>query len=155
MHGTLVPSALDPSLFIPELRCRRKDSALSELVSCAERSGIVCRPEAVRAVLAHREALGSSSPGRGFAIPAARSLGVLESRVVIARSKRGIEWGAPDQEPVHLIALLLSPAECPLTSHAEFITRFASALRLQRQRQRVLEAESFDAIATLLREELP
>ena len=73
MHGTLVPSALDPSLFIPDLKCRRKDSALAELVACAGRGGVLRHPELALELLAAREALGSTSPGRGVAVPAIRS----------------------------------------------------------------------------------
>jgi mannitol/fructose-specific phosphotransferase system IIA component (Ntr-type) len=155
MYGTLSPSALDSSLYIPEMRCRRKDSALAELVHCAERAGIVRRPDALRLILAHRESLGATSPGRGFAIPAARSLAISESRVVLGRSRRGIDWGAADGEEVHVVALLLSPAECPATAHAEAVLQLAAALRLQRHRQRVLDAASFDDIAAVLREALP
>ena len=154
MYGTLIPSALDPSLFVSELRCRRKDSALAELVVCAERAGILRHPDAVRAALAHRESLGTSSPGRGIAVPSVRSLAVLESRVLVARSRRGLDWEAPDGEPVHVVALLLSPAECPAAAHVESVARLVAILRPQRQRQRVLEAESFEAIAALLREAL-
>jgi PTS system nitrogen regulatory IIA component len=154
MYGTLIPSALDPSLFVPELRCRRKDSALAELVGLAERAGILRHADAVRAALTHRESLGNSSPGRGIAVPSVRSLAVLESRVVVARSRRGLDWDAADESPVHIIAMLLSPAECPAAAHVESVGRLIAVLKPQRHQQRVLEAKSFDAIATLLREAL-
>jgi len=155
MHGTLVPSALDPSLFIPDLKCRRKDSALAELVACAGRGGVLRHPELALELLAAREALGSTSPGRGIAVPAIRSLAVQHGRLVVARSRRGIEWGAPDELPVHVIALVCSPAECPASQHVETVLRVAAAMKPQRARAKLMEAETFEAIAALLREALP
>jgi len=152
MLATPVASALDNSLYIPDLRHRRKESVLDELVECAQRAGVVRHGDALRELLRRREALGSTSPGRGFAIPHARSLTVQETRVVVARSSRGLEWNAPDGEPVHLVALTLSPAECPPSAHLDLLVRVASVLRLQRTRQKMLDADCFDPIATLLRE---
>ncbi len=155
MFQTLIPSALDPSLYIPELRSRRKESALAELVACAHRAGFVRQDEALLRLLAIRETLGSSSPGRAFAVPAVRSLAVQESRIVIGRSRRGIPWNAVDETPVSIVALLLSPAECPAPAHLDLVIRLAGALRLQRNRQKLLEAGAFDVIASWLREALP
>ena len=155
MVGTLVPGALDPSLYIPELKCRRRDTALAELVACGERGGALRHPEALLELLARREALGCTAPGKSVAIPAARSLSILHPRILVGRSHRGIEWNAPDGLPVRLIALVLSPAECPAFTHLEIVLRVVVALRLQRNRQRILEAESFDAMSAALRETLP
>ena len=155
MYGTLVPTALDSSLYISELKCRRRDSALAELVGCAERAGVVRHAEALLELLERREALGSTAPGKSVAIPAVRSLAVLEPRVVVGRSRRGIEWDAPDRQRVRLVALVLSPADCTAAAHVETVTRIAGAFRLQRHRQRVLDAESYEAVAEVLREALP
>ena len=155
MFQTLIPSALDPSLYIPELRSRRKESALGEIVACAERAGHVRHGEAVLRLLVYREALGSTSPGRAFAVPSVRSLAVPESRIAIARSRRGIAWDAADETPVSVVALVLSSAECPAPVHLDWVTRLAAALRLQRNRQRILEARGFEAVAAVIREALP
>ena len=134
MSGTLVPAALDPSLFIPELKSRRRDSALAELVECARRAGVVWHADLLLELLGYREALGSSAPGRAIAIPAVRSLAVREQRVV---------------------ALLLSPADCTAALHVESVKRLAATLRLQRMRQRVIDAGGYDDVAATLREALP
>ena len=155
MSGTLVPAALDPSLFIPELKSRRRDSALAELVECARRAGVVWHADLLLELLGYREALGSSAPGRAIAIPAVRSLAVREQRVVVGRSRRGIDWQASDGLPVRVVALLLSPADCTAALHVESVKRLAATLRLQRMRQRVIDAEGYDDVAATLREALP
>jgi mannitol/fructose-specific phosphotransferase system IIA component (Ntr-type) len=155
MDGTLVPAALDPSLYIPELKSRRRDSVLAELVGRALRAGVVRHEDALLDLLSRREAFGSTSPGRGVAVPAARSLSIAEGRIVVARSRRGIDWDAPDAQPVNVVVLVLSPAETQSALHVDLVTRLAAALKLQRTRQRVIDADSFEGVAAVLREALP
>jgi mannitol/fructose-specific phosphotransferase system IIA component (Ntr-type) len=152
MLGTTVPSILDSSLFVPELKVRRKEAVLLELVDRAHRAGAVGLAEPLCQLLLLRESLGATAPGRGIAVPAARSLVVAETRIVVARSHRGIDWGAADGLPVQLVFLALSPAECPEGAHLDLIARIVAAARPQRARQRMLEAEGFEGIAAVLRE---
>jgi mannitol/fructose-specific phosphotransferase system IIA component (Ntr-type) len=148
-------SVLDSSLYIPELKPKRKESILEELVCRAHLHGVVRDPVLLRDTLALREKLGSTCVGKGVAIPNARSVGVIEPRLVIARSRRGIEWNAADQAPVHLILLVLSPGEFSEELHGEMVGRTAAAMRLQRNRQKLIEATSFEAVTAVLREVSP
>ncbi len=155
MLGTITPSLLDSSLFIPELKVRKKEAVLHEMVERAHRAGVVSHPGPVCDLLSVREVLGATAPGRGIAVPGARSLLVNEARVVIARSRRGIEWGAEDGVPVQLVLLALTPAEYPEPVHLDLIARMVAAARPQRSRQKLLEAPGFETIASLLRDAMP
>ena len=154
MHATLVPSALDTSLLISDLKYRRRDTALAELVSRAAEAGAVRSPDALLDLLAARGKRVSESLGRAVALLAARSLAVPESRLVIGRSRRGIDWSSLDEEPVKLVALLLSPADRPLASHLAALLRIAALLRQQRSRTKLLEADSAGELAAVVREAL-
>ena len=145
-------SVFDSSLYIPELRAKKRDSVLSELVSRAHRAGAVREPAVLLETLCLRERLGSTAAGKGVAVPNARSLTVRDPRLVLARSRRGIDWGAPDDLAVHLVLLVLSPAEASEDAHHEFLARALGATRLQRHRQKLIEAATFDAVASALRE---
>jgi mannitol/fructose-specific phosphotransferase system IIA component (Ntr-type) len=155
MPVILVPSALDPSLYIPELKSRRRDSVLAELVACAARAGVVRRVQALLDLLERRESLWPSAIGKSVALPAARSLSVAEPRLVIGRSRRGIEWNAPDRQPAHLVVLSLAPAECPMAVHLDTVARLAALFRLQRHRAQILEAGAFDEVVAVLRDVVP
>jgi hypothetical protein len=50
---------------------------------------------------------------------------------------------------------VLSPGEWGEEAHHAFLARAVGAARLQRNRQRLLEAESFDDVAGVLREAHP
>lgn len=152
MTLSVVPPVFDTSLFIPELRFKRKEAVLAEMVACARQAGVVREPELLRESLLLRERLGSTAVGKGVAVPNLRSLAVLEQRLVVARSPRGLEWGAPDGQRVQLLLLALSPAETSEDTHREFVARAVAVTRLQRNRQRLLEAPGLASVAALLRE---
>src|SRR5436309_16044054 len=96
---------LDSSLYIPDLRPRRKESALKELVSRAHLAEVVREPDLLLETLALRERLGSTAIGKGVAVPSPRSLAAVEPRLLVARSRRGLDWGADDGLPVQLVLL--------------------------------------------------
>ena len=152
MTTLIGPAVLDPSLYISELKLRRKPSILEELVAHASRAGAVRAPGVLRETLLLRERLFGTGIGKGVAVPSARSITVREPRLLIARSRRGIPWDAPDSALVHLVLLVLSPAEAGEDAHAEFVSRAAAIGRLQRNRTRLLEAEAFGEVAKVFGE---
>jgi mannitol/fructose-specific phosphotransferase system IIA component (Ntr-type) len=152
MTTMIGPALLDTSLYIPELKLRRKPAVLQELVAHASRAGVVREPEVLRETLLLRERLFGTGIGKGVAVPHARSIAVTESRLLIARSRRGVAWDAPDGLPVHLLMLVLSPAEAGDEAHAELVSRAAGIGRLQRYRTRLMEAQAFAEIASVFAE---
>ncbi len=146
---------LDPSLYIPELKVRRKFAVLDELVRIAAHAGVVREPEVLCASLNVRERLFGTGIGKGVAVPHLRSIAVIEPRLVIARSRRGLVWGAGDGAAVQLVLLVLSPAEAGEEAHLEFVARVAALGRLQRNRTRLIEAREFPELAAVFGEGAP
>jgi mannitol/fructose-specific phosphotransferase system IIA component (Ntr-type) len=86
-------------------------------------------------------------------VPHARSLAVTSAHLVFARSMRGIDWMAPDEEPVRLIFLLLAPDTAPWHKrYLDLLAELVSVVRLARNRSRLLEAGSFEPLAGVLRD---
>jgi mannitol/fructose-specific phosphotransferase system IIA component (Ntr-type) len=149
-----LPSVLDSSLYIPELRTRRRESVIAEMVGCALRAGAVRMPDALLDLLALRERVGSTAIGKGVAVPNARSLAVTRTCLVVGRSRRGIDWGAGDEVPVALVFLALSPGEVPESAHHHLLAGVTGVARYQRNRSRMLDAASFEVVSGVLREAL-
>jgi mannitol/fructose-specific phosphotransferase system IIA component (Ntr-type) len=145
-------SVLDPSLCISDLRNKRKPAIFQELVDRAHQARAIREPVVLCDTLLLRERLAPSAMGKGVAIPHARSMSVIEPRIVIARSRKGVDWSAPDDQLVHLLLLVLSPGEWSEESHLDLVTRAASAARLQRNRTRLIEATDFVAVAQVFGE---
>ncbi len=147
-----VPSTTtDTTLCIPDLRTRRRDTVLVDLVELARSAGAVRAVTPVVELLRLRERAGSTALGKGVALPHARSLFVTRPLAVLARSTRGIEWDDA-REPVHLVMLALAPAETPDDVWHARLTRVSSLGRLQKHRQRLLAAEEADVMLALARE---
>ncbi len=144
----------DLSLCIPDLKSKKKDAALGEMVEAARAASLVNGGDLLLELLKLRERLGSTGIGKGVALPHARSLTVSQPRILVARSAKGIDWQAHDQAPVHLVLLTLAPAEWSDDAFHALLGRAASSSRLQRTRQKLLAAPSREELALAFREAL-
>ena len=125
------------------------------MLAHARAAGALRDIESVHEALLLRERLGSTAVGKGVSVPHARALGVFESRWVLARSERGIDWNSPDGLPVHLVLLVLSPPESPVLAHLESVAAPMTLTRLARARARLLEAPGAEAMAAIIRQGVP
>jgi mannitol/fructose-specific phosphotransferase system IIA component (Ntr-type) len=145
-------SLLDTSLAVSELRLKRKDAALHELVHRTREVAALGDADVLCETLLLRERLGSTAIGKGVALPNARSITVSEPRLIFGRSTRGIDWRAADELPVRLVFLVVSPGESSLELHHEWLARAAAFARLIKNRQRLLDAADAAAMKEVLRE---
>lgn len=59
-----------------------------------------------------RERLGSTGLGHGVAIPHGRLPGLTDAVAAFLRLERGVDYDAPDHEPVDLLFALVVPEKC-------------------------------------------
>jgi mannitol/fructose-specific phosphotransferase system IIA component (Ntr-type) len=150
MTATAAPLLLDTTLRTLDLKSRSREAAFAEI---ATHLGVDVRDASLlRESLMRRERFAATAIGKGVALPNLRTLAICAPRLMLARSLRGIGWEAADGEAVHLVGLVLSPAEVSEETHHEWLARAAGALRLQRTRQRLLDASSETARLQLWRE---
>ncbi len=152
MGITCVPVVPHLALCIPDLGPRKRDASLQHMLAHARDSGSLRDLDSIHDALLLRERLGPTAIGRGVAVPNARALAVLEPRWILARSARGIEWNAPDGQPVHLVLMVLSPPDWTVSAHVEAVARAAAITRLARARTRLLEARGAEEMAALVRQ---
>jgi fructose PTS system EIIBC or EIIC component len=145
------PTTTASTLCIPELRTRRRDTVLVDLVELARQAGAVRDAPPVVDVLKARERAGATVLGKSVALPHARSLFVSRPLLVIARVSRGLEW-SEDAETVKLVLLVLAPAETPDDAWHARLARVSALGRLQRNRQRLMGAPDADAMRALAEE---
>jgi PTS system nitrogen regulatory IIA component len=82
-------------------------------------------PRAVFDCLIAREKLGSTGLGHGVAIPHGRLAGLDKTIGVFIRVPKGVDFDAPDNEPVDLIFALLVPEEST-DEHLQVLADIAS-----------------------------
>jgi len=130
---------------VPGLEASRKEDAIRQLVDRFVDAGRIEKKDRVgvlRALL-NREKLGSTGIGGGVALPHAKHRCIRETLCAIGRSDKGIEFNALDGEPVHLVFLVMSPANVEQNGRVKVLERISMMLRHQdfpdfcsRQRQR-------------------
>ncbi len=152
MSVSLTSPLLDTSQGILEFRSRTRDTALQEIATHLAAGGCLRDPELLREALLRRERFASTATGKGLAFPNARTLAAKESRLVLGRSSRGLHWKSADPQPVQLVCAVISPAEWSEEMHHESLARVMSALRLQRQRQRLLDAPGLAGLREVWKE---
>jgi len=142
----------DTSLDLLELRHRRRESALHQLVQSAFEHEAVRHPALLETLLLRRERLGSTALGRSHAVTGAWSWCVRAPLVLLGVSSKGLEWDADVGIEVALVALVLTPGESVEELHFRRMEAVTAALRLQRQRQRLLDHRDLPTLSLLLRE---
>ena len=142
----------DTSLDLLELRYRRRESALHQLVQCAVEHAAARHAPLLESLLLRRERLGSTALGRGHAVTGAWSWCVRAPRVLVGLSERGLDWDAPGGREVEMVALVLTPGESPEELHFRRLEAVSGALRLQRQRQRLLDRRDLVTLSAMLRD---
>lgn len=93
-----------------DLKARTKDDAVRELLSMIEEEGVRLDYDAVLRSVREREEVEDTSYGHGFAFPHARTDSVDELYILIGISREGLEGKTPDDIPVHVVCLLLTPS---------------------------------------------
>jgi PTS system nitrogen regulatory IIA component len=92
-----------------------------------------------------REELGSTGVGNGVALPHARLKGLKSPFGLLARLRRGIDFGAIDDQPVDIVFLLLLP-DAPNDAKLNALACVARALRDPGALERVRGAPTREAI---------
>jgi nitrogen PTS system EIIA component len=98
---------------IAELRAADREAALAEMAEAAARRDARLDGEGLLAKLLERERLGSTAIGGGVAIPHGKLAGLAGPLLVLALSRRGVEFAAPDGKPCRVFFLAVSSADAP------------------------------------------
>lgn len=101
--------------FLPELRSTTREGAIAELIASLQAAGgfdAADVPDITAAVL-RREAMGTTGIGRGIAIPHSRHAAAAKLVGALGLSKGGLWFDSVDEEPVHIVALVVSPQDQP------------------------------------------
>lgn len=96
-------------------------------------------------VLIERESLQSTGIGEGVAIPHGKMPGLGELVASFARSRKGLDFDSIDGQPTQLFFLLVVP-EHSGGAHLKALARISRFFRDPSFRQKLIDAESLDAV---------
>lgn len=119
----------DPHSPVLDLDSRDRWQAITELLDALVAAGKIPkrhRPEIESAVVRREQAL-STAIGSGIGLPHALTDLLKEPLAVFGRSRRGINFDAPDRKPVFKVCLFLAPAG-QFQKHVLLLSRIAKHL---------------------------
>ena len=87
-----------------------------------------------------REAEMSTGIGYGIAIPHARIDGIDRVYMIAARSVKGIEFDAIDEQPVHLVFMMLSPSNAS-SQYTQILSSLSRIMSYEEVRKGLIETD--------------
>ncbi|MEC8957932.1 MAG: PTS sugar transporter subunit IIA [Nitrospinota bacterium] len=137
---------------IADLIGDNKVKVIKEMTQCLKKNNFIKNDQALFETLMEREKLGSTGIGENIAIPHGKSDEVTKIITVLARSKNGVEFESLDQKPVHFVCMVIAPAHST-GQHLKVLARVSRIFKNQGLRDEILQAESSDAIYSILTNE--
>lgn len=135
--------------FLPRMAAKGREAAVRELAAAAARASGLKEQEVAAAAWA-REELGTTAMGEGIAVPHARLDGLRQPVVALGLAPDGIEFDAPDQRPVRICFLILTPRDNPATQ-LEILADIGSTLKDPELREKLVAVRGYTELLALLR----
>lgn len=129
---------------IVDLDSGDRDEVLRAMADVAATDANLDTAKLLQAIL-DREALLSTGFGGGAAMPHVRLQGVRRFHTVLGRTRKGIEFAAADEKPVHVLLLIVGP-EADRDGYKKLMAKGAKFLK--QEYAKLLEAD--DLAASLL-----
>jgi nitrogen PTS system EIIA component len=147
-----ISELLNERLILPNLAGTTKQNVMEEVVKhlATVQQGINAG-ELLKALL-EREKLGSTGIGNGIAIPHGKLAGLTDIILVFARSIGGVPFEAIDGKPIHLIFLLVAPANST-GGHLKALARLSRLLKNDAFRRALLTAPTAQDILSAINDE--
>ena len=138
-------------LVVSSLAATAKRAAIEELIEFLERSGAVRREarEAVFEAVFGREDFMSTGMEDGIALPHGVTDAVDEEVAAIGISRTGIPFDSYDEQPAHIVILLLTPTLKALT-RVRTLAEIARVASDSRVRAGLLKAPTAEAAVRLI-----
>jgi len=157
LRETTFGEFLKPSQIIFDLKSRDKLEAIEELLDSLVRLKLINNKNLTLTRIVDRENLESTALGHGLAVPHARVDTEGQIAVAVGRSAEGIDFEAPDGQPVRLIILVIwNPTIPGLFNHlfaglASFLIKPENRFRLFNSRDK----EELHAVLSEIRFSFP
>ena len=144
-------SFLDKDSVILNLKSKTKKVIISTMLDFLIQRGKISEDQKkyIMKTILRREEMGSTAIGNNIALPHARIDSVKDVIICLGLSQEGLNFDSLDQEPVNVVALLLSNSQ-EAGLHLKVLARLARMLRDKYLIQRLKNAKTEEEIIELL-----
>jgi len=147
-----ISDLLDSSNVIPGMPAQNKIDAINNLVDTLAPKLDKKTIDAVRKAVMEREGIMSTGVGKGLAIPHGKTRLLTKTYAAFAKLENPVEYEAIDNEPVHILFLLVGP-ESQNSVHIKMLSRISRLLNSSAFREQLLESKDAETIIELFRSE--
>lgn len=148
LHNLLIKD-----MIIEELDSQDKEGALKEMVKFLKRRKKISKEKELYGKLLQREELGSTAIGEGVAIPHCKMKGVKNPIVLLAISRKSIDFQSLDGNPSNIFFLVVSSPDNP-SLNLQILAAIASLVRKSESLlKKILNAKNVSTILEIIREE--
>jgi nitrogen PTS system EIIA component len=141
-----------PELIFSDLPAADRPEVLRTFAERIAAQGLVESGAELFQRLWEREQLGSTGIGSGIAIPHCKLPGLAHGIVAVGMVPEGVDFGAPDGQPVKVLFLVVSPSGSP-AEHLQILAAISRWVRTDRHAERVLALRDPAQVYDLLRDE--
>jgi PTS system nitrogen regulatory IIA component len=145
-------SLTEPQLIFPDLPGEDAGSVLRAFAQRVVDLGYVADADRLYDKLMERERLGSTGIGAGVAIPHCKMKGLERAVVAIAATRRPVDFGAVDGQPVRLFFLVVSPNDTPAV-HLQVLASISRWVKANNHVARLVEMDERQQIYDFLLKE--
>lgn len=140
-------------MIIADLESQDRESVLWEMVNLLKKRNKITKEKELYEKLIQREKLGSTAIGEGVAIPHCKMKGVRSPVVMLAISKKSVDFYSLDGKPSFIFFLVVSSPDNP-SLNLQILAAIAHLVRKSRSLlKKILEAKNIEAIQDVIREE--
>lgn len=140
-------------MIIPELKSQDREGVVREMVNFLKKKNKIPKEKELYEKLIQREKLGSTAIGEGVAIPHCKLKEAENPIVMLAVSRKQVDFHSLDGKPSHIFFLVVSSPDNPslnlqiLAAIAHLVRKSSSLLK------KILGAESISDIMDVVRQE--
>ena len=145
-----IASFLERGLVTIHLQSTSKDAVLKEMVAMLHKQRHIQNPDAIADAIIDREKIVSTAVCNGIAIPHARIEGLRDVLFFVGVSTKGIDFDAPDNKPVHLFFLFLTPLS-ETGTHLKILSKISLLARDKVLLKKMISAQSDEELSRLLK----
>ncbi len=140
-------------MVIAELESQDREGVLKEMVVFLKKKNKIAKDKELFQKLLQREKLGSTAIGEGVAIPHCKMKGIKHPIVMLAVSKKSVDYQSLDGKPTYVFFLVVSSPDNP-SLNLQILAAIAHLVRKSSfLEKKILRAESISSILDVIRKE--
>ncbi len=144
-----IQDLLQKNAILPDITLTEKNEVLSTMANFMATLYGLPDGEGIAQKIIEREAEISTGIGYGIAIPHARITGIDRLYLSVGRSLKGIEFKAIDEQPVHLLFMMLSPKNTS-SEHTQILSKLSRIMSYEEVRTKMLEAKTAEQMMDII-----